>query len=73
MISNHRDGGILIWGIKDTNSKIIKSLIEGNSIGVHLVGEEFKLKIINNKIEKNKIGIKVGLACEPDISSNLIF
>jgi hypothetical protein len=39
MISNHKDGGILIWGIKDTNSKIIKSLIEGNSIGIHLVGE----------------------------------
>lgn len=73
MVSNHKDGGILIWGIKGTNSKIIKSLIEGNSIGIHLVGEDFKLKIINNRILNNKTGIKVGLACEPDINSNIIF
>lgn len=73
MISNHREGGVLIWGIKDTNSKVIKCLIEGNSIGVHMVGEEFKLKLVNNKILKNRIGVKVGLACEPEISSNMIF
>jgi parallel beta-helix repeat protein len=63
MISNHKDGGVLIWGIKNSNSKIIKCLIEGNSVGIHLVGEDNKLKIINNKILKNKKGVKVGLAC----------
>ena len=73
MVSNHKDGGILIWGIKGSNSKIIKSLIEGNSIGIHLVGEDFKLKVINNRILKNTTGIKDGLACEPDINSNIIF
>jgi hypothetical protein len=73
VVNNHREGGILIWGIKDTNSKIIKTLIEGNSVGIHLVGEEFKLKIVNNRIFRNKTGVKVGLACEPEISSNLIF
>jgi len=36
------------------------------------VGEEFKLKVISNSIRKNKVGIKVGLACEPDISRNMI-
>jgi hypothetical protein len=61
-INNHREGGILVWGIRENSSRIIKNLIEDNSVGVHLVGEEFKLKIISNSIRKNKIGIKVGLA-----------
>ena len=37
-----------------------------------MVGEEFRLKIISNSLNKNTVGIKVGLACEPEISRNMI-
>lgn len=62
VINNHKEGGVLVWGIKDNNSKIMKSIIEDNSVGVHMVGEESKFKIISCNIKNNKIGIKVGLA-----------
>lgn len=52
----------MLWGIKGNLSKIIKNYIEFNSIGVSLVGEEFKPRVISNSINKNKIGVKVGLA-----------
>ena len=71
-ITNHRQGGIIIWGIKANHCKIIKNIIEDNSKGITLVGEQFKLKIISNSIRKNKIGIKIGLACQPEINRNLI-
>ena len=63
VISDHREGGIMAWGVKDNPSKITKNKIERNSIGVHALGEEFKMKICQNQITKNKVGIKVGLAC----------
>lgn len=72
VINNHKEGGVLVWGIKDNNSKIMKSIIEDNSVGVHMVGEESKFKIISCNIKNNKIGIKVGLASQPEISHNLI-
>ena len=65
ILSNHKEGALLAWGIRGNNSKVIKNYIEDNSVGIHLVGEEFKLKIISNSIHKNTTGIKVGLACEP--------
>ena len=72
ILSNHKEGALLLWGIRDNHSKIVKNYIEDNSLGVHLVGEEFKLKIVSNSISRNQVGIKVGLACEPEISRNII-
>jgi hypothetical protein len=71
-ITNHKEGALLAWGIKGNSSKVVKSIIEDNSVGIHMVGEEFKLKVIGNNINRNSVGIKVGLACEPEISSNFI-
>lgn len=72
VLSDHREGAILAWGILDNPSKIIKNRIENSSVGIHVVGEEFKMKILQNQIVNNKIGVKVGLACEVDISRNYI-
>jgi len=65
IVSNHKEGGILLWGVSGNNSRVIKNYIEDNSVGLHLVGEEFKLKVISNSLNRNLVGIKVGLACEP--------
>jgi nitrous oxidase accessory protein NosD len=72
-VNNHRGGGVLIWGLKENHSRIMKNIIEDNKeVGVHVVGEEFKLKIISNSIHRNGVGVRVGLACEPEVSRNLI-
>lgn len=38
IVSHHKEGGILAWGVKDNPSKVMKSYIEDNSVGVHMVG-----------------------------------
>ena len=38
IISNHKEGGLLLWGIKGNSSRVIKNYIEDNSVGIHLVG-----------------------------------
>ena len=72
MIADHKEGGILTWGVRENSSKIMKNKIERNSIGIHTMGEEYKLRVCQNQIHSNKIGIKVGLACEVEISRNSI-
>lgn len=39
IVSDHREGGIVVWGVKDNMSKLTKNKIERNSIGVHTLGE----------------------------------
>lgn len=63
ILTNHKEGALLLWGVRDNHSKIVKNYLEDNSVGIHLVGEEFKLKIVSNSISRNQVGIKVGLAC----------
>ncbi len=38
IISDHKEGGIIVWGVKDNLSKITKNKIERNSVGVHALG-----------------------------------
>jgi nitrous oxidase accessory protein NosD len=71
-VTDHREGGILTWGGKENTSKVIGSKIERNSVGIHVMGSQYKLKICQNNINGNKLGIKVGLACEVEISRNSI-
>ena len=72
VISDHQEGGVLAWGIKGNNSRLIKNKIQNNSVGIHAVGEEYSMKVCLNQVEGNAVGLKVGIGCEVEISRNSI-
>jgi hypothetical protein len=37
-VSSHNQGGVLIWGVGQNSSRIIKNTFLENSVGIHIVG-----------------------------------
>lgn len=71
-VMNHKLGGIIVWSVANSTSRIMSSLIEDCNVGVHLVGEENSTLVIQNTVTKCEIGIKLGIGSKAELSGNMI-